>query len=157
MLVGESFPKAENCYNAIALLGFNVTKLTNATASEKDAPHGCVLVRNADGSGEALYNTGGNTSSDAAGCASSIVKVAQSGSPSTKVLYCTSFLCVRACECLGVHTSVLVCMRSSTDPLYFPACRAVSEHCCNSVPTLYASPSLPLPLPLFIHPLLGPM
>jgi len=82
---GESFPKAENCYNAIALLGFNVTKLTNATASEKDAPHGCVLVRNADGSGEALYNTGGNTSSDAEGCASSIVKVAQSGSPSTKV------------------------------------------------------------------------
>jgi len=43
------------------------------------------LLKNADGSAEALYNTGGDVSSKATGCASASVKVAESSSPSTKV------------------------------------------------------------------------
>eukprot|EP00729_Bicosta_minor_P018171 gene18171-28112_t len=134
MLVGESFPKAENCYNAIALLGFNVTKLTNATASEKDAPHGCVLVRNADGSGEALYNTGGNTSSDAAGCASSIVKVAQSGSPSTKVLHSSGWFAVGLdAKLMHDNPYTLVVNDKGVTERKLGTCGTEADHCAGTL------------------------
>ena len=82
---GQSFPTAEKCFDAVAQLGFNATKIANKSSSVPAAPHGCVFVKNADGSAEALFNTGGDASPTAAGCASVDAKVAASSSPVTKV------------------------------------------------------------------------
>jgi hypothetical protein len=62
---GKGFKTAETCYEAIAELGFNATKTTNKTTNNQDFPSGCVFVKNADGTAEALYNTGGTSSGTA--------------------------------------------------------------------------------------------
>jgi hypothetical protein len=77
---GQAFTSAQTCYAAIAGLGFEATKISNKTESDPKMPAGCVLVKNADGSADALYNTGG-----AGACAKSGTKVGGSNSEVTKV------------------------------------------------------------------------
>jgi hypothetical protein len=56
---GTEFKKAQRCYDAVAQLGFNVSTITNVSKAVAASPAGCLLVRNADGSAEALFNTAG--------------------------------------------------------------------------------------------------
>ena len=75
------FPSAQNCYDAVANLGFGLKSVANKTVSDATAPSGCVLVKEADGSATALFNTAAST----AACADSDVKVATSVSPVNQV------------------------------------------------------------------------
>eukprot|EP01046_Picozoa_sp_COSAG06_P004689 COSAG06_NODE_200_length_20386_cov_35.829547_5_plen_749_part_00 len=77
---GMDFKKAQGCYDAIAQLGFNTSKITNVTKSDPSSPAGCVLVQSADGSAEALYNTGGSGA-----CKTSSVVAGESTSKANKV------------------------------------------------------------------------
>ena len=77
---GQSFTAAQGCYDAIAGLGFNATKIANKTEADPKMPAGCVLLKNADGSADALYNTAG-----AGSCVKSGTKVGGSHSATTKV------------------------------------------------------------------------
>ena len=72
---GKNFKTAEECFAAIAALGFEAIKISNKTEADPKQPAGCVLLKNADGSADALYNTGG-----AGACTAAKSKVAGSAS-----------------------------------------------------------------------------
>jgi hypothetical protein len=72
---GRVFKTAAQCFEAVAALGFNATSLSNKTESDPTKPAGCVVLQNADGSADALFNTGG-----AGQCTSSKTKLAGSTS-----------------------------------------------------------------------------
>jgi len=78
----QVFPSPQKCFDAVAQLGFNATAITNKSAADATLPSGCVLVKNADGTAEALFNTRRNVTG---GCASSATTSAESSSPATKV------------------------------------------------------------------------
>lgn len=77
---GQAFTKAEECYDAIAGLGFNATSITNKTVAAATQPAGCSIVKNADGSADAVFNTAGSGK-----CAASGTKVGASTSKTTAV------------------------------------------------------------------------
>ena len=77
---GQDFKAATACYDAIAGLGFNATKISNKTETSATQPSGCILVKNADGSADAVFNTGGKGT-----CRASGTKVGASKSAITNV------------------------------------------------------------------------
>ena len=77
---GQAFKEAQKCFDAIANLGFNASKITNRTETDPKQPAGCVLLKNADGSADALFNSGGSGT-----CAKSGTKVGASKSAVTDV------------------------------------------------------------------------
>jgi hypothetical protein len=77
---GQGFRTAAACYDAVAKLGFHASKIANHTGADPQKPTGCVVVKNADGSADALFNTGG-----AGACAASATVAAKSVSAKTKV------------------------------------------------------------------------
>jgi hypothetical protein len=77
---GKEFKGAQACFDAIAGLGFNATSIANKTETDPKQPAGCVLIKNADGSADALFNKGGSGS-----CTASKVKEAGSTSAVTGV------------------------------------------------------------------------
>jgi hypothetical protein len=78
----RSFQHAQECFDAVAALGFNASKVTNDTAKHQDLPHGCLFVEGNDGSAEALYNEAGSGK-----CAASSLVKAQSTSARNKVTF----------------------------------------------------------------------
>jgi hypothetical protein len=79
---GQTFGAAQECFDAIAALGFNASgPIDNRSVSLADVADGCVLEHHANGSASALFNTGGA----AGGCAAATTKEAGSASAVTGV------------------------------------------------------------------------